>query len=84
MKAKIYNVLEAINKYGYNNADWGVCEEVNSSWYFGVEEEIDLIDKYLYIYVDKDDLHHFCVCVEVPDITLTTDQEDCFVMLYKL
>ena len=52
MKNTIFDLLNVISCSGMEPHQWGVVENVNTKWYMGSTESIDLIGKYLYSYVE--------------------------------
>lgn len=60
MKQDIFNLLDAINKEGLDNSQWGLCEDVeNTRLYFGTEEEESLQGQYVFVYRDMDEVFSF-------------------------
>lgn len=56
MNAFAFKVIDAINRDGMDNGNWGLVKDVdNTVAYFGTREEIELKGQWAYIYAEKDD-----------------------------
>lgn len=85
MQTTTFNLIDAVNKEGIDNGEWGMCSDVqNTAAYFGSKESIKLQGQYIYVY-RKDDTCFAFIKEEVcghPVHTLTI--EDGFIDIYKL
>lgn len=51
MDARIFNLIDSINREGLTNSEWGLAPRVDDSkHYFGVEEDVKFPGQVLYIY----------------------------------
>ena len=51
MDARIFDLIDSINREGLTNSEWGLAPRVvNSKYYFGVEEDVKFPGQVLYIY----------------------------------
>nr|DAF85110.1 MAG TPA: hypothetical protein [Siphoviridae sp. ctxdc10] len=82
MNAFAFKVIDAINREGMDNGQWGLVEDVkNSVAYFGTIEEIELKGQWAYVYAEKDS--YFAYIDEVKP-TVVLHVEDCELLLYRL
>lgn len=77
-----FKVIDAINREGLGNGQWGLAKDVDdSATYFGTEEETVLMGKWAYIYAEKDT--YFAYIDEI-EPTMVLHIEDCRLLLYRL
>lgn len=51
MDARIFDLIDSINREGLTDSEWGLAPRVvNSKYYFGVEEDVKFPGQVLYIY----------------------------------
>lgn len=82
MNAFAFKVIDAINREGMDNGQWGLVKDVdNTVAYFGTKEEIKLIDQWAYVYAERDS--YFAYIDEVKP-TIVLHVEDCKLLLYRL
>lgn len=83
MNAFAFRVIDAINREGMDNGQWGLVEDVdNTVAYFGTIEEIELAGQWAYVYVEKDDI--LSLQLEKIEPTKVLHVEDCELLLYRL
>ncbi len=81
MNAFAFKVIDAINREGMDNGQWGLVEDVdNTVAYFGTQEEIELKGQWAYVYAERDS--YFAYIEFKPTIVLHV--EDCELLLYRL
>ena len=59
MNARAFEVIDAINREGLDNSNWGLCQDVeDTSWHFGIEESRELKGTYAYVYIKAEDYEY--------------------------
>lgn len=59
MKAAIFNLLDAINRDGLDNSEWGLIEDIESTKeQFGTQIDNNLKGRWLYIYINTDNIYN--------------------------
>ena len=81
MTTKNYNLIDAINREGIGNEEWGVCKDVNTARHFGSSENINLDGMFLYVYHTDGDTWAFLK--QSPTYKVTVD-DNCQVYLFKI
>lgn len=83
MNAFAFKVIDAINRDGMDNGQWGLVKDVDSTVdYFGTREEIELAGQWAYVYAEKD--YVFSSFFEKIEPTKILHVEDCELLLYRL
>lgn len=60
MKASTFRLIDAINREGLDNSQWGIIEDCESTKeYFGTHLDKQLIGQYIYIYKKSDEMFSF-------------------------
>lgn len=83
MNAFAFKVIDAINREGMDNGQWGLVKDVDSTVdYFGTREEIELAGQWAYVYAEKDDI--LTLQLEKIEPTKVLHIDDCELLLYRL
>lgn len=83
MNAFAFKVIDAINREGMDNGQWGLVKDVYSTVaYFGTQEEIELAGQWAYVYAEKGDI--LSLQLEKIKPTKVLHIEDCELLLYRL
>lgn len=60
MKAATFRLIDAINREGIDNSQWGVLEDIISTKeQFGTDRDDQLHGKWLYIYLDTNNTYNY-------------------------
>lgn len=71
MTEKNYKLLDAVNRIGMDNSQWGLCTDVNAYEFFGATQSEQLHGQWLYVYLDADGWNPIAGCgVPCPDYSL--------------
>mgnify|MGYP001026301517 FL=1 len=86
MNAFAFKVIDAINRDGMDNGQWGLVEDVdNTQPYFGTKEEIELKGQWAYVYADKDEVFSsFFEKIEPTKVLHIADCDNSILLLYRL
>lgn len=85
MNAFAFKVIDAINREGIDNGQWGLVEDVeNSVAYFGTEEEVELKGQWAYVYAEKDIFFSCINKIETTMILNIADSDNEELLLYRL
>ena len=86
MNAFAFKVIDAINRDGMDNGQWGLVEDVdNTVAHFGTKEEIELKGQWAYVYAEKDDISSsFFEKIEPTRVLHIADSDNGILLLYRL
>ncbi|WP_195454256.1 hypothetical protein [Alistipes communis] len=86
MNAFAFKVIDAINRDGMDNGQWGLVEDVgNTVAHFGTKEEIELKGQWAYVYAEKDDIFSsFFEKIEPTRVLHIADSDNGILLLYRL
>lgn len=83
MNEYAFKVIDAINREGIDNAQWGLVKDINDTIaHFGTKEKEVLNGQWAYVYVEKDDI--LSLQLEKIEPTKVLHVEDCELFLYRL
>lgn len=89
MRQEIFNLLDQINRYGLDNSNWGLVQDIPSTLtHFGTKADLELHGQWLYLYLNDDDEDWIIVeSASNPDADFALPVMGCdgeFLILYKL
>lgn len=83
MNEYAFKVIDAINRAGIDNSQWGLVKDIDDTIaYFGTKEKEVLNGQWAYVYVEKDDI--LSMQLEKIEPTKVLHVEDCELLLYRL
>jgi len=86
-KERMFALFDAINRSGVDNAQWGVCEDVDDSRYeWGTVGVHRFAGKWLYVYTDEDGdnpLGQWSRSLPEPDYEIALERDDDEPMMNK-
>lgn len=83
MNEYAFKVIDAINRAGLADGQWGLVKDIDDTIaYFGTKEKEVLNGQWAYVYVEKDDI--LSMQLEKIEPTKVLHVEDCELLLYRL
>lgn len=85
MNAFAFKVIDAINRDGMDNGQWGLVKEVDSTVaYFGTVENVELKGQWAYVYAEDEIFSSFFEKIEPTRVLHVADSDNGLLLLYRL